>query len=90
MKSNPFGNVKYEPKASGAFIVDGQEVASTLQCCHCGRHFVSIKGSGKKRGFCLHCNKVTCGNSKCDICIPFEKQLEMMEKQASSGIIIAR
>ncbi len=90
MKPNPFGNVQYEAKAAGAVIVDGQEVASTLQCGHCGRHFVSIKGSGRRRGFCLRCDKVTCGSPQCDICIPFEKQLETMEKQADSGIIIAR
>jgi hypothetical protein len=90
MKPNPFGNVKYEPKASGAFIVDGQEVASTIQCCHCGMHFVSKKGSGKQRGFCLCCHKITCGAPRCDVCIPFEKQLELMEQKASSGIVIAR
>lgn len=62
----------------------------TEQCCHCGRHFQMVKGSGRRRGFCLCCNKITCGNPKCDVCIPFEKQLEIMEKQAISGVIIAR
>jgi hypothetical protein len=80
MKNNPFGNAKFEKKPSGAFIVDGVEVAHTMQCCHCGAHFVSIKGSGKIRGFCLKCMKVTCGRPECNICIPFEKKLEAIEQ----------
>lgn len=70
---------QFEPRAHGAVIVDGSEVASTLQCCHCGGHFVSIRGSGKRRGFCLRCMAVTCGQAQCDVCLPFERQLEMME-----------
>ncbi len=77
---NPFGNTKYERNPSGAFIVDGVEMAHTLQCCHCGGHFVSIKGSGKTRGFCLNCMGVTCGKLECNSCIPFGKKLEIMEK----------
>lgn len=54
--------------------------ADTNQCCHCGNHFRIIKGSGKKRGFCLKCMQTTCGKLKCDICYPFEKKLEEYEK----------
>ena len=71
---------KFERSPHGAFIVDGREVAHTLQCRHCGRHFVSVKGSGIKRGFCLRCVGVTCGAPGCDICVPFEKRLEYHEK----------
>lgn len=70
---------KFEPRAHGAILVEGVEVAHTLQCCHCGGHFVSIRGSGIRRGFCLRCMAVTCGKPECDRCIPFEEQLEMME-----------
>ena len=66
-------------REDGAIIVDGIQVASTHQCCHCGGHFQSVKGSGTKRGFCLKCMKVTCGAEQCDPCLPFEKQLAMME-----------
>jgi len=66
-------------RESGAILVDGVQVASTHQCCHCGGHFVSVKGSGKTRGFCLRCSKVTCGAPECDPCIPFEKKLESLE-----------
>lgn len=67
-------------RESGAILVDGTQVASTHQCCHCGNHFVSVKGSGTRRGFCLKCGKVTCGAAECDPCTPFEKKLEAMEK----------
>lgn len=62
----------------------------TNQCGHCGRHFQIVKGSGTKRGFCLRCNKVTCGSPQCDECIPFEEQLKRMEQKANSGIVLAR
>lgn len=75
-----FPNARYERKPSGAIVADGREVAHTMQCCHCGNHFVSIKGSGKRRGFCHGCMKVTCGAGECDPCIPFEKKLELMER----------
>lgn len=90
MKKEPFPKAKYERKPSGIILVNDVEVAATLQCCHCGKHFVSIKGSGKRRGWCLRCNKITCGNPACDPCIPFEEKLNIMEKQANSGIIFAR
>ena len=77
---NPFGDTKFERRANGYFIVDGVEVAATLQCCHCGAHFVSVKGSKKVRGFCMNCYKVTCGKKTCDPCMPFEKKLNLFEK----------
>jgi len=72
-------NEKFERNAHGAFLVDGREVAHTLQCPHCGCHFVSRRGSGARRTFCLRCMAVTCGNPACDPCIPFERKLEAME-----------
>lgn len=79
MKNNPFGEVKFERKPSGAFLINGEEVAHTIQCGHCGCHFVSVKGSGKVRGFCLKCMKATCGKVECDICITSERKLEIIE-----------
>lgn len=72
-------DVKFERKYDGVIIVDGMEIAHTMQCCHCNRHFVSVKGSGKIRGFCRNCMKITCGKPQCDICVPFEKKLEKYE-----------
>ena len=70
---------QFENKPSGYILLDGQEVAHTKQCCHCGSHFVSIKGSGKIRGFCVGCNSITCGTPACDIHVPYEKKLEIVE-----------
>jgi len=70
---------KFERNAHGAFLVDGREVAHTLQCPHCGCHFVSRRGSGARRTFCLRCMAVTCGNPACDPCVSFEIKLEILE-----------
>ena len=52
----------------------------TLQCCHCGRHWVMQPGSGRRRGYChLRCNSVTCGTAECSVCVPIEKQLDIAE-----------
>ncbi len=63
----------------GILMVNGSVVATTKQCCHCGKHFAMIKGSGKKRGYCLKCGKITCGALECCKCVPFEKKLELFE-----------
>lgn len=74
-----WANAKSERKPSGHIIIEGQVIADTKQCCHCNRHFLSVKGSGERRGFCTHCMAVTCGSEKCDICTPFEAVLETWE-----------
>lgn len=71
---------QFERNAHGAVIMDGREVGNTLQCPHCGGHFVSRKGSGARRTYCLKCSAVTCGSLACDPCTPFERQLEAAEK----------
>jgi hypothetical protein len=69
-------------RQQGAIVLNGREVADTRQCCHCGQHFVSVKGSGTIRGFCRCCMAVTCGAAACDVCVPMERQLELMERRA--------
>jgi hypothetical protein len=71
-------------KEDGVIIIEGRQVGSTKQCCHCGAHFISQKGSGKTRGWCMKCNAITCGEMKCCECVPFEKRLDMAEK----GLIV--
>lgn len=66
-----YSDAQHERKPHGIVIVDGKEVAVTLQCPHCAAHFVSRKGSGHRRTFCLKCMAVTCGNPVCDPCRPF-------------------
>jgi hypothetical protein len=67
-------------KEAGVILIDNREVATTKQCCHCGCHFISKKGSGKLRGYCMKCHEVTCGKLECCKCIPFEKKLDLVEK----------
>jgi len=68
-------------KPSGFLIVDGQTVADTVQCRHCGCHFTMIKGSGVRRGFCTKCMGVTCGRKDCMTeCVPVEKRIDRLEK----------
>ncbi len=72
-----------EVKASGTIMIDGTEVANTLQCCHCGAHFPSVKGFGSlgaEPSFCRCCMDATCGRKECDVCTPFQKMMELMEK----------
>ena len=61
MKDETFKNAKYELNPSGTILINNREVAHTKQCCHCQRHFVSVKGSGKIRGFCNGCDNTIQG-----------------------------
>ena len=70
--------------AHGYFRAEGWwgeiEELDTCQCCHCGAHFAIKPGSGKRRGFCLSCGKVTCGREMCDPCVPMMQQIENVEQ----------
>ena len=73
------------PKAHGYAIWSGGDgkkdvECDSLRCCHCGAHFWVTPGSGKRRGFCMRCGAVTCGQEKCDACVPLEQMLENVEK----------
>lgn len=74
-----YSDAKFERKPHGIIWVDGKEVAHTLQCPHCGGHFVSRKGSGVRRTFCLKCMAVTCGALACDPCRPFVAELGRLQ-----------
>ena len=50
----------------------------TYQCCHCGAHYERIVGKGPP-AMCLNCMAPTCGEKKCDPCIPQKAWLEAME-----------
>lgn len=75
-----YKNAKFEAKPSGYILFDDKEVAHTLQCAHCNNHFVSIKGSGIKRGYCYKCKSVLCGAEPCmERCVPFEAKLDFVD-----------
>lgn len=56
--------------------------ADTIQCCHCGGHFVVRPGSGTERGFCTRCNGFVCGR-QCVECVPTELYLSILEGKAT-------
>jgi len=51
----------------------------TMQCVHCGAHWITAPGSGRRRGFCTRCNGLTCGAEACNPCVPYEARLEIEE-----------
>lgn len=64
------------------FVIDGDGLAreiESVQCCHCGGHFLLTPGSGRVRGFCMNCQGPVCG-PQCERCLPTEKLLECLEK----------
>ena len=64
--------------------IDKTTSLPTYQCVHCGDHWIGRPGSGKTRGFCMNCDGPVCGK-KCEVCIPFEKQLEAREAGQNWG-----
>lgn len=51
----------------------------TLQCCHCGGHWVPQPGSGRVRGWCMLCSGPICGPG-CAKCVPTDLYLTNIEK----------
>lgn len=75
-------------KWAGALLYDDgsgtgwTQIADTLQCVHCGAHWIVQPGSGIQRGWCLNCRGPECGAQDCYTCVPFERWLEQMEAKA--------
>jgi hypothetical protein len=78
----PHGTVILTDKFSGK-----ETHHDTLQCCHCMRHWIVVKGSGKRRGWCFRCNGPTCGADACMDHIPAEAQLEILEGTRNPGSV---
>lgn len=51
---------------------------ATLQCAHCGGHWIPAPGSGRVRGWCQRCAGPVCGPG-CAECVPAEQLLENIE-----------
>lgn len=77
-------------KPSGGIVVDGRQVADTQCCCHCGAHWVPVKGSGTRRGFCMRCMHATCGQPDCDPCVPIDIRLMLMADPVKGEQELAR
>lgn len=70
-----YADAQHERKPHGLILVNGKEVATTLQCPHCGGHFISFKGSGHRRSFCARHMAVTCGKDACvKDCVDFHPE----------------
>ena len=81
-------------KPAGHVITGGPSgveiAADTLQCVHCGAHWIVKPGSGRKRGFCLKCMGPTCGSPRCEhSCNPVEAQIEAMEAAGDAAVQLA-
>lgn len=68
----------------GTIIIDGHEAGCTLQCAHCGNHWVLVKGSGRVRGYCMDCSGPTCGSRACTRPVPHVSWLKKLELHRSN------
>lgn len=69
-------------ETAGALII-GDTVYDTVQCQHCGAHWVPERGSGRVRGWCMRCNGPTCGAEPCETtCQTQEQLIEAIEAAA--------
>jgi hypothetical protein len=65
------------PAGHVIIVGDGPKIErDTLQCCHCGGHWIVEPGSGRRRGFCLKCNAVHCGGPNCWVCRPHQRLID--------------
>lgn len=66
----------------------GPAVVRDLVCCvHCAYTWAWMPGSGRRRGFCMRCNGITCGRQWCDArgCCHRKQDLDNMEQGRPEG-----
>jgi len=67
-----YADAKHERHAHGLVIINGKEVATTLQCPHCGGHFVSRKGFNVR---CVKHDARVCEKPSCrTVCTDFHPE----------------
>lgn len=71
-----------QQREHGGIMVDGRQMTSTLQCCHCQRH----QDRKLMEGFCTKCMGPTCNIAECHVCLPAEKWLDQMEKRGYTSV----
>lgn len=64
----------------GAILRDGRLTSETLQCVVCSAHFEMEEGSGKQRGWNTKLKGFTCGNPACNLGLPQDRYLDMLER----------
>ena len=92
MNPDPYKLARYDRRAMGFLLVDGKEAACTLRCVHCGGHWMPVKGSGIKRGWCTRCSGHVCGPT-CPAavygsCVPHDVYLLFLEGKVTSVPIV--
>lgn len=56
--------------------------ADMLHCPHCDGWWEVVPGSGRTRGWCVHCGRAHCGGPQCWTCRPFELVLDRAWQRA--------
>lgn len=56
-------------------------IRELVRCIHCDYRWVWIPGSGRRRGYCLSCQGITCGQAHCDAagCVHWAQRIENAE-----------
>lgn len=84
------GLIVKDPKIKGTIIITSSAGKTkewhTHQCGHCGVHFMTVRGSGKTRGWCHNCKTVLCGSHPCFICMPFMEKLDLAEANQAKDV----
>lgn len=76
-------NAKSVRNPAGGIIVDGQQVADTARCCHCGAHWVMVRDDESTLPhYCRNCDDTVCDKPSCRNCVPAEKRLDLIERMA--------
>jgi hypothetical protein len=86
LRGVPFFNQNVVRRNAGHFIITEPDAPTvegdSLVCTHCGVHWLVIPGSGRTRGFCRHCNDVTCGAPACMV-----HDSKLKQKLVDEGIV---
>jgi len=89
-----YGRATYDRKASGYVLIGDKESACTRMCCHCGAHWVPVKGSRRKYGVCYRCMGYTCGPAcvarQYGTCVPYDVYLLILEGKLTGVPIVGR
>lgn len=72
----------------------GQQERAFLKCVHCDHRWIPEPGSGRTRGYCQHCNGVTCERPECaaktnEIHVPWQGRMEILEGTRPASLVAA-
>ena len=77
VSKNPPGFYELREKETDKLLGEGE----VRQCCHCRGTWMFRKGSGRRRGYCYLCQRITCGKPICDMCYTQEQRLDDIEAE---------